>query len=344
MHGLSMPDDIPHVMQPSSTEESLADHRDNTSALVSANPGSAAPPLASHKGRKSYRISADATSEPLVSHAEAATEVPAKSVSASMTGLPQNTRVAMPRQRPTIGCPSAADKAAAADEWSHAKTSSQSREASLSRTEECTNFSLNPAGASSSATPHSSPSISRQEQQTLPGLPQSGERAAQGAQAPSPPAQEANRPWQEVRRSRRKQPLQEASFANGAARKGLLRAPLQSKASLEQAPWQPHAAPQQSHRMYSPGDAAAQNGLPEPGQAAIQGSSATPAQSHAAQQPCARPGLPEACSDEDDCVVCLDNARGVLFLPCGHMVSALTVRLPLRQCLGIVDAPQHGVP
>ena len=62
----------------------------------------------------------------------------------------------------------------------------------------------------------------------------------------------------------------------------------------------------------TPGDAA-QSGLPMSSrqQAATQHSSAPP---H---------------GDEDDCVVCLDNARAVLFLTCGHIVRLQTARLPL---------------
>ena len=70
--------------------------------------------------------------------------------------------------------------------------------------------------------------------------------------------------------------------------------------------------------MQGPSDpAAAQNRMPvpKPQRVAVQHSSI----------------LPDAFRDDDECVLCLDNAREVLFMTCGHMVSLLPARLsPLQ--------------
>ena len=107
---------------------------------------------------------------------------------------------------------------------------------------------------------------------------------------------------------------------------------MQGKALPDQAAaaW-PRAASQQALRIRLPlEEVAARNELPmpesvagtqvhvTPGDAAQSGLPMSSRQQAAAQHSFAGPHV-----DEDDCVVCLDNARTVLFLTCGHMVRLL---------------------
>ena len=158
------------------------------------------------------------------------------------------------------------------------------------------------------STPQPAPGSRRQEQHAAPALPESGLGAAQAAQAhwaPPNAALEQEGSWEQVRHSRRR-PLPQQASGNGMAPR---KAPMPGNALPELAA---AAKPQQAHCLQAP--VGAQNGLPvpKPQQAAMQPSST----------------CPEGCADDDDCVVCLDNLRAVLFLTCGHMVRILLACCP----------------
>lgn len=191
------------------------------------------------------------------------------------------------------------------------------REVPGSPKQNCSSPSLSPAGPS---TPESIPSIRIQETWATPNLPESGQWAACAAQEPqaahgsaSPAVEEDS--WQEVRHSKHKQTPQRASVPSNARSK-INSSPKHGKASPAQAgPSRLHVAPEQAQRMQGP--SSAQNWLPVPKlqPVVVQHSSI----------------LPDASRDDDECVVCLDNAREVLFMTCGHMVSLLPARLsPLQ--------------
>lgn len=289
----------------------VAEHDDDSVPATPADTGNIAQVPASHESSRSLGTSASAGASIAFIAAESQEDI---------SDLP----LADPRPETSDnseGASSAMSKQGRSVQIQASGTAGDRLEAEASAsTDHRSSRSLSPARPS---TPQPSPSSRRQEQHAAPTLPESRlgpAQAAQAHQAPPEAALEQEGSWEKVRRSRRRQPPQQAS-GNGV---GPRKAPMPGKALPEQAA---AAEPPQAHRLPVPWGT--QNGLPVPKlqQAAMQPSSA----------------CPDAGEDDDECVVCLDNAREVLFLTCGHMVRLLLACCPHpAHRLSHGCAPGHG--
>ena len=282
----------------------VAEHDDNSAPATPADTGNIAPVPASHESSRSLGTSASAGASTAFIAAESQEDISDLPLADPCPETSDNSE----------GASSAMSKQGRSVQIQASGTADDRLEAEASAsTDHRSSRSLSPARPS---TPQPSPSSRRQEQHAAPTLPES---RLGPAQAPPDAALEQEGSWEEVRRSRRRQPSQQASCNGMRPRK----APMPGKALSEQAA---AAEPPQAHRLSVPWGT--QNGLavPKPQQAAMQASSA----------------CPEACADDDECAVCLDNAREVLFLTCAHMVRLLLACCPLpTSCAGPIPM---GVP